>query len=101
MPLKYGLPASSVILENDGGGRFSDVTTRVSPRLNNIGMVTDAVWADLDNDDDLDLVVVGDWMPITLFKNNGANLERLNNVPGLTRSEGWWRSIAARYQWRR
>ena len=95
VPLKYGLPASSVILENDGQGLFSDVTTRVSPRLNSIGMVTDAIWADMDSDQDLDLVVVGDWMPITLFKNNGDNLERLNNVPGLTQSEGWWRSIAA------
>ena len=95
VPLKYGLPATSYILENDGQGSFSDVTGRVSPRLNNIGMVTDATWADMDQDEDLDLIVVGDWMPITLFKNNGANLERLNNVPGLTQSEGWWRSIAA------
>ena len=95
VPLKYGLPASSFILENDGQGTFNDATLRVSPRLNNIGMVTDATWVDIDNDNDQDLVVVGDWMPITLFKNNGANLERLNNVPGLTQSEGWWRSVMA------
>ena len=95
VPLRYGLPASSYILENDGQGVFSDVTGRVSPRLNSLGMVTDASWVDIDNDDDQDLVVVGDWMPITIFKNNGANLERLNNVPGLTQSEGWWRSVAA------
>ena len=95
VPLKYGLPASSFILENNGQGVFSDATGRVSPRLNSLGMVTDATWIDIDNDDDQDLVVVGDWMPITLFKNNGANLERLNNVPGLTQSEGWWRSVVA------
>jgi hypothetical protein len=83
------------LLENDGQGNFTDVTNRVSPRLNDLGMVTDAVWADMDADDDLDLVVVGDWMPITLFKNNGANLERLNNVPGLEQSEGWWRTVTA------
>ncbi|MEQ9438206.1 MAG: VCBS repeat-containing protein [Cyclobacteriaceae bacterium] len=93
VPLKYGMPASSTILENDGQGIFSDVTLQVSPRLSNIGMVTDAEWVDFDNDQDLDLVVVGDWMPITLFKNNGANLERLNNVPGLTKTNGWWRDI--------
>ena len=95
VPQKYGMPATSYLLENDGQGNFTDVTTRVSPRLNDLGMVTDAVWADMDSDNDLDLVVVGDWMPITLFKNNGANLERLNNVPGLEQSEGWWRSIVA------
>ncbi len=95
VPLQYGLAATSHLLENDGQGNFTDVTNQVSPRLNDIGMVTDAVWADMDSDEDLDLVVVGDWMPITLFKNNGANLERLNNVAGLEQSEGWWRSIVA------
>ncbi len=95
VPQQYGLPAASYLLENDGQGTFTDVTMRVSPRLNSLGMVTDATWTDIDRDDDLDLVVVGDWMPITLFKNNGANLERLSNVPGLTKSEGWWRSVAA------
>ncbi len=96
VPLQYGLPAASFILENDGKGKFTDVTSRISPRLSNIGMVTDAQWVDVDNDDDLDLVVVGDWMPVTLFKNNGANLERLSNVPGLTQSNGWWKSIEVR-----
>lgn len=93
VPLQYGVSATSHILENDGTGKFTDVTAKVSPRLNGLGMVTDAQWVDFDNDDDLDLVVVGDWMPITLFKNNGANLERLNNVPGLTKTNGWWKSI--------
>lgn len=93
VPLKYGLPASSTILENDGSGTFTDATAQVSPLLQNVGMVTDAEWVDFDNDQDLDLVIVGDWMPITLFKNNGANLERLNNVPGLANTNGWWRTI--------
>lgn len=94
VPQKYGIPATSFIYENQGDGNFRDVTVKVSPRLASIGMVTDARWVDFDADEDLDLVVVGDWMPITLFKNNGANLERLNNVPGLTGSEGWWKSLA-------
>lgn len=101
IPQEYGLPAASFILENDGKNsdgepKFTDATSRISPRLNNVGMVTDAQWVDFDNDDDLDLVVVGDWMPVTLFKNNGANLERLNNVPGLTKSNGWWKSLEVR-----
>jgi hypothetical protein len=93
VPGKYGISADSYILQNDGKGKFTDVTSRVAPRLNSLGMVTDARWADIDNDGDLDLVVVGEWMPVTLFKNNGVNLERLNNVPGLVKSEGWWNSI--------
>ncbi|MEM9833677.1 MAG: VCBS repeat-containing protein [Bacteroidota bacterium] len=96
IPLKYGLPASSTILKNDGAGNFTDVTSEVSPRLRNIGMATDAEWVDFDSDDDLDLVVVGDWMPITLLKNNGANLERLNNVPGLEKTNGWWREVTVK-----
>ncbi len=93
VPQKYGVPASSHILENDGNGNFTDVTMQVSPRLNSVGMVTNANWVDFDNDNDLDLVVVGEWLPITLFKNNGQNLERLNNVPGLEKTNGWWNSI--------
>jgi len=93
VPGKYGLAADSHILLNEGNGAFRDVTSSVAPRLFNLGMVTDASWVDFDNDNDLDLIVVGDWLPITLFKNNGRNLERLNNVPGLVKSEGWWNSI--------
>ncbi|WKN40783.1 VCBS repeat-containing protein [Tunicatimonas pelagia] len=93
IPLQYGLPASSTILRNDGTGKFTDATAQVSPRLRQIGMVTDAEWVDFDRDQDLDLVIVGDWMPVMLLKNNGANLERLNNVPGLENTKGWWREI--------
>jgi len=93
IPQNYGMPPTSFIYENQGNGKFEDVTRKISPRLNGLGMVTDAQWVDFDRDEDLDLVVVGDWMPITLFKNTGANLERLNNVPGLTGTEGWWRSL--------
>jgi len=93
IPGKYGLSADSYLLQNDGKGKFTDVTSRVAPRMNSLGMVTDAKWVDFDNDGDIDLVVVGEWMPITLFKNNGTNLERLNNIPGFVKSEGWWNAI--------
>jgi enediyne biosynthesis protein E4 len=93
VPGKYGISPDSYILQNNGKGFFADVTNRVAPRLKSLGMVTDARWVDFDNDGDLDLVVVGEWMPVTLFKNNGTNLERLNNIPGLVRSDGWWNAI--------
>ena len=93
IPGKYGMAPASQLLINDGSGYFRDETNRLAMGFNNLGMVTDAAWIDIDNDQDLDLVVVGEWMPIVIFKNNGTNLERLNNVPGLTQTEGWWRSI--------
>ncbi len=95
VPGKYGLSTASYLLQNDGKGTFANVTPKVSPTLGEFGMATDAAWADVDDDDDLDLVVVGEWSPITIFKNNGANLERLYNTEGLEESEGWWNSIAA------
>ena len=92
-PGKYGSPGTSRILENSGDGKFIDVSATVAPKLVKVGMVTDGVWVDIDNDSDLDLIVVGEWMPPTIFKNNGANLERLYNVPGLVNSNGWYQSI--------
>ncbi|HYW96075.1 MAG TPA: VCBS repeat-containing protein, partial [Bacteroidales bacterium] len=94
VPGEYGKPANSYLLENDGKGNFSDVTSKYMTQVSKIGMVTDAVWSDYDNDEDLDLIVVGDWMPITIFENRGDFFQRQFDVPGLGRTEGWWESIA-------
>jgi hypothetical protein len=58
-------------------------------------MVTDAVWRDVDGDGRTDLVVVGEWMPITIFKNGGAGKLKRLQAPGLERSNGWWNRIVA------
>ncbi|MEJ2319305.1 MAG: VCBS repeat-containing protein [Gemmatimonadales bacterium] len=95
VPWRYGFDPPSVLLANDGQGRFTDVTQQAAPDLANIGMVTDAIWEDVDGDNRADLVVVGEWMPITIFRNAGnGRLERAD-VPGLERSHGWWNRIAA------
>jgi hypothetical protein len=84
-----------MLLRNDGTGHFTDVTATLAPELARVGMVTDAVWRDVDGDGRLDLVVVGEWMPITVFHNAGGG--RLKRVPvrGLETSDGWWNRIVA------
>jgi hypothetical protein len=95
VPWHYGIDPPSMLLRNDGRGHFTDVTDEVAPELRHVGMVTDAVWRDIDGDGRPDLIVVGEWMPITIFKNTrNGKLERLN-VPGLEKSNGWWNRIIA------
>ena len=91
-PWQYGLDPQSILLQNDGRGRFTDVTEQVAPALRNIGLVTDAAWTDYDGDRRLDLVVVGEWMPVTVFRNTGNGLE-LQTAAGLDKSHGWWNRI--------
>jgi hypothetical protein len=95
VPGRYGIDPRSTLLRNDGRGRFADVTDQAAPGLARVGMVTDAVWQDVDNDRRLDLVVVGEWMPITVFRNAGAGRLARLAVPGLERSDGWWNRIVA------
>ena len=102
VPGRYGVTPRSLLLRNDpspgGSGqarRFTDVTDEVAPGLAHVGMVTDAVWQDVDGDRRPDLVVVGEWMPITVFRNAGGGHLARRDVPGLAGSEGWWNRIVA------
>ena len=95
VPWRYGMDPKSTLLHNDGRGHFTDVTAKLAPELEHVGMVTDALWRDVDGDGRLDLVVVGEWMPITIFRNmGGGRLKRLE-VRGLEKSNGWWNRIIA------
>jgi hypothetical protein len=95
VPGRYGVDPQSTLLQNDGRGRFSDVTSRLAPELQRVGMVTDALWTDVSGDGRLDLVVVGEWMPIAAFRNtDGGRLQRME-LRGLEKSHGWWNRIIA------
>jgi len=89
---KYGQTPESRILFNIGPGRFRNETAGVAPELEHIGMVTDAVWADLDEDGYEDLIIVGEWMPITVFMNRNGKLEKAD-IPDLDKTNGWWNTI--------
>ena len=95
VPWHYGVDPRSLLLRNDGHGHFTDATQRLAPELERVGMVTDAVWRDVDRDGRPDLIVVGEWMPITVFHNAGGGRLVRAPAPGLEQSEGWWNRIVA------
>jgi len=95
VPGRYGIDPQSVLLKNDGHGRFTDVTDKLAPGLSHVGMVTDAIWKDVDGDGKLDLVLVGEWMPITVFHNAGNARLVKQDARGLEKSNGWWNRIIA------
>ena len=95
VPWRYGTNAQSLLLQNDGRGHFTDVTAQLAPDLQHIGMVTDAVWADVDGDGRKDLILAGEWMPITIFRNAGSGRLTPMKVPALEHTTGWWNRIVA------
>jgi hypothetical protein len=95
-PFAYGVPVNGYLLQNDGHGNFTNVTQTRAPGLMNIGMITDMAWADIDNDKDLDMVIVGDWMPVKIFINNNGYFSDASEQFGLLNTEGWWHTITAK-----
>lgn len=94
-PFSYPLAPLSYALQNNGLGKYIDATKEIAPELERIGMVTSALWTDFDNDGWTDLIVVGEFMPLTFFKNDQGKLNKYQ--PDGIRSEatvGWWNSIS-------
>ena len=95
VPWQYGIIPESYLLINDGHGKFSDETSLRAPALSAVGMVTDAVWADLNKDAYLDLIVVGEWIPVTVFHNQNGEFVNVTQKYGLQNTHGWWNTVAA------
>ncbi len=91
VPQSYPMPETSTLLRNDNG-RFTDVTKELAPDLINLGMVTSALWTDYNQDGWQDLIVVGEWMPITFIKNTNGKFSLDKTIKN---SNGWWNSIAS------
>ncbi|MGD1892968.1 MAG: VCBS repeat-containing protein [Cyclobacteriaceae bacterium] len=94
IPGSYPAPPASYLLRNDGE-QFTNVTAEVLPILDTLGLVTDALWTDVDNDGWVDLLVVGEWMPLTLFRNNEGSFENITVSTGIANKVGWWNSLTA------
>jgi len=92
VPKKYGEVPNSYLLENNGKGFFSDVTTQKAKDLQKTGLVRDAVWVDLNKDGFVDLVVVGHWMPITIFMNHNGTFQQDKNKT-LQNTGGLWNTL--------
>ncbi|WP_276374917.1 VCBS repeat-containing protein [Chryseolinea sp. H1M3-3] len=95
LPSYYGLPCDQVLLVNDGTGTFRDQTVTLAPQLKQLGMVTDAHWFDYDKNGFSDLLIIGEWMPVTLFMNDGKKLMKAEKITGVDHSEGWWNRLKA------
>lgn len=91
-PGQYPTPAMSYLARNDKG-KFTNVTPDWSDGLFKIGMVTDAVFEDLDNDKTKELVVAGEWMPITIFKWKNGKYVNATADFGIDKIKGWWETL--------
>ncbi len=95
IPRQYPLAPNSRLLVNTGG-RFTDMTPTRAESLAKAGLVTGAVWSDVDRDGWIDLMVTYEWGPIRFFKNDKGQLVDRTEWAGLDKHTGWWNGIAAR-----
>ncbi|MCB9301316.1 MAG: VCBS repeat-containing protein [Lewinellaceae bacterium] len=86
VPWNYGKTPTSYLFENKGNGQFENVTVQVADGLENVGLVKNGTWADMDEDGDPDLVLAMEWGPVEFFLNDGG---RLKKQP-LNEMKGWW-----------
>ena len=92
VPGKFPAAPNSYLLENRQG-KFYDRTEELAPGLKNIGMVSSALWTDYDNDQDLDLVLAGEWMSLVVFENAEGRFVDKTAESGLAPYTGWWNSL--------
>jgi hypothetical protein len=96
-PWNYPKPVSSFIYRNDSKKnqpKFTDVTGEAAKGLTNIGLVCDALFTDFDKDGWTDLILTGEWMPVSFFKNEKGVFKEVTKQTGTAEQVGWWNTIA-------
>ena len=91
IPHNYPIPASGYLYKNTNG-YFKDITNEIAPDLEKIGLITDALWSDVNGDSLKDLIVVGEWMGVHIYYNEKGVFKRFQMIPN---TEGWWYSLAS------
>jgi hypothetical protein len=94
----YPVPPRSFLLRNDSKGtavRFTDITAQINPDLERPGLIASSLWTDFNKDGWSDLILAGEWMPLTFFRNDHGKLINVTASTGLGNYTGWWNSIAA------
>jgi hypothetical protein len=94
VPGQYPKAPRSYLLQNEKGV-FQDVTQSLAPDLLEIGLVNSAIWTDYDKDGAKDLLIAGEWMPITVLRNMGSQFKNVTEELGVGDTNGWWSSVAA------
>lgn len=92
-PGQYPMSPRSFLLRNEKG-IFTDATIE-SPELVNAGMITESIFDDYDKDGDLDLICVGEWMPVSFFENTNGHFVNATSKMGMSKTNGWWMSVSA------
>jgi enediyne biosynthesis protein E4 len=96
VPYSYAVTPISYLYENDGKGSFTDVSAKLSKEIQNVGMVTGAVWADVNEDKQKELIITGEWMATRIFSYNKSK-KRFEEIEqtNLENLKGWWQTIVA------
>lgn len=94
VPGRYPETPRSYLLVNNGKGKFSDQTEKICPEISKLGMITDAAWVDLDLDKKHELVIAGEWMPVTVFGQEKGKWINKTSQYFDKQYSGWWNKIS-------
>jgi len=86
----YGSNGDGYLLENQGDGIFKEMSIEI---FQNLGMITDAQWIDLNQDERKDLIVIGEWMNLKLFENRKDGFVEVSSSYGLGETSGIWNVV--------